>query len=72
MSSLAEARAAKQRLIAHLAERGESAGVGVTGRPGHYGLRVAAADAAAAERVPGAVDGVEVEVAVVGHIHAQT
>ncbi|MEE6271920.1 hypothetical protein [Georgenia wangjunii] len=72
MSSLAEARAAKKRLVAQLAEHGDHAGVGLTGRPGDYGLRVDAPDAAVAERVPEAMDGVEVHVAVVGHIHAQT
>jgi hypothetical protein len=67
---IAEARAAKNVLRAQYRDDARINGVGITGHHDRYAVRVNVVDAAAAADVPDEVDGVPVEVVVVGRIRA--
>jgi hypothetical protein len=67
----AAARAAKTALAEQLAADPAVVGIGLARRNSAYVVKVDLADAAAAGRVPGAVDGVPVVTEVVGTIRAR-
>ena len=66
MSDRASARAAKTTLAARLSAEPGVVGIGLARRDRGYVVKVDLADAAAARRVPGVVDGVRVVTEVVG------
>ncbi len=69
MTDRASARAAKSALSARLATDPGIVGVGLARRDTGYVVKVDLADAHAADRVPGDVDGVRVVTEVVGAVH---
>ncbi|MGY1591629.1 hypothetical protein ACI79D_06585 [Geodermatophilus sp. SYSU D00708] len=70
MTDRASARAAKSALSARLAADPEVVGVGLARGESGYVVKVNLADARAASRVPGDVDGVRVVTEVVGVVRA--
>ena len=68
MATLDEARAAKRKAGESLARLPQMCGIGVVRLRRGYGLRVNLAEGAAAETIPETVDGVPVQVVVVGRI----
>ena len=68
MATLDEARAAKRKAAVRLARVPQVNGIGVVRLRAGYGLKVNLAEAVAAGTVPEAVDGVPLQVAVVGRI----
>jgi hypothetical protein len=66
----AAARAAKSTLAARLSAEPGVVGIGVARRDSGYVVKVNLADAGAASRVPGDVDGVRVVTEVVGAVRA--
>lgn len=71
MTDLPQARAAKDHLRAQLEGCDGVVGVGISRAEGGYCLKVNVVAGDVADQVPPSVDGVEVHVAVVGHIGAQ-
>lgn len=67
---IADARAAKNVLRARFGGDPRINGFGITGHRDHYAVRVNVADADAAAELPDEVDGVQVEIVVVGRISA--
>jgi hypothetical protein len=67
----AAARAAKSTLAARLSGEPGVVGIGLARRDTGYVVKVDLADAGAAGRVPGAVDGVRVVTEVVGVVRAR-
>jgi hypothetical protein len=70
VSDRASARAAKTTLSARLSAEPGVVGIGLARRDRGYVVKVDLADAAAARRVPGDVDGVRVVTEVVGVIRS--
>jgi len=68
MATLEEARAAKRKAALRLAGVPQVSGIGVVRLRAGYGLKVNLAEKVAAGTVPEAVDGVPLQVAVVGRI----
>jgi hypothetical protein len=68
LSERALARAAKTTLAARLFDDPGVVGVGLARRSGAYVVKVDLADAGAARRVPGDVDGVRVVTEVIGAV----
>jgi hypothetical protein len=68
MTDRATARAAKGALAARLSTEPGVVGIGLARRASDYVLKVDVADARAAHRVPGDVDGVRVVTEVVGAV----
>ena len=66
MSDRSAARAARTALASRLATEPGVVGIGLARRQSDYVLKVDLADAAAAARVPGDVDGVRVVTEVIG------
>jgi hypothetical protein len=68
MSDRATARAARTALVARLSADPGVVGIGLARRDAGYVLKVDLADAGAAKRVPGDVDGVRVVTEVIGGV----
>ena len=68
MATLDEARAAKRKAAERLARVPQVNGIGVVRLRAGYGLKVNLAEAVAAGTVPRSVDGVPLQVAVVGPV----
>jgi hypothetical protein len=68
MTDRAAARAAKSMLAERLSDEPGVVGIGLARRESDYVLKVDLADAAAAPRVPGDIDGVRVVTQVIGAV----
>jgi hypothetical protein len=68
MTDRAAARAAKSMLTERLSDEPGVVGIGLARRESDYVLKVDLADAAAAPRVPGDIDGVRVVTEVIGAV----
>ena len=71
MATLEEARAAKRKAALRLARVPQVNGIGVVRLRGGYALKVNLAEQVAAGTVPETVDGVPLQVVVVGRIRAR-
>lgn len=71
MSDIEAARTAKRRLRAELAKGDAACGVGLARRDDGWGVLVVVRSERERPDVPDAVDGVPVQVRVVGDVHAQ-
>jgi hypothetical protein len=69
MANLEQARAAKEHLLMTLKGRPDVRGIGIARAPDGYQLQVNLSRDSGSD-LPGAVDGVDVRVRVVGSIHA--